>query len=277
VPTIANERQAAAWNGPEGLHWAQNADHYDAMAAGINEPLLAAAAIGAEDRVLDIGCGTGFVSRLAARHAVRGHVLGVDISGPMLDRARATAAAEGITNVRFEQGDAQVHPFPPAGFDVAVSRGGVMFFDDHVAAFTTIRRALRPGGRLAFAGPQPGGSAPEHARAFAAVAPLMRRPSPAARGMGSLTDPARIEAVLTGAGFTNVSITGAEVPCVWGRDADDAVAFYFGTGPVSANLAGVDAATVARVRDQVRAALREFETPAGVSVLGAVWVVTANA
>lgn len=276
MQTIANSQQAEAWNGHEGVHWAENAGRYDTMAQGINEPLLAAAGIGERDRVLDIGCGTGYFTRLAARRASRGRVLGVDISAPMLARAQAAAAEEGIANASFEQGDAQVHPFPAATFDLAVSRGGVMFFNDHVAAFTNVCRALRPGGKLVFAGPQPGDSATEHARAFAALAPLMRGPSPAARGMGSLTDPARIEAVLADAGFTDVSIAGVDVPCVWGRDADDAVSFYFATGSVAFNLFGVDEATVARVRDEVRSALREFETPAGVSLQGAIWVVTAT-
>lgn len=276
MQTIVNSQQAEAWNGHEGVHWAENAGRYDAMAQGINEPLLAAAGIAEQDRVLDIGCGTGFFTRLAARRAGGGRALGVDIAAPLLARARVAAAEEGVANVSFEQGDAQVHPFPAATFDLAVSRGGVMFFDDLVAAFTNIGRALRPGGRLVFAGPQPGGSGGDHSRAFAALAPLMRGPSPAARGMGSLTDPARIEAVLADAGFTNVSIVGVDVPCVWGRDADDAVSFYFVTGPVAFNLSGVDEATVARVRDEVRSALREFETPAGVSLQGAIWVVTAT-
>ena len=276
METVANTQQVEAWNGSEGVHWAENADRYDAVAAGINGPLLAAAAIGERDHVLDVGCGTGHLTRLAARRAVGGEVLGVDISGPMLARARATAAEEGIGNVRFEQGDAQVYPFPAAAFDLAVSRGGVMFFNDHVAAFANIARALRPGGRVVFAGPGAAGSAPEHTRAFAALAPLMRAPSPAARGMGSFSDPARIEAVLTEAGFTDVSVTGYDVPCVWGRDVDDAVSFYFGTGPVAFNLSDVDDATVARVRDEVRSALREFETPAGVSLVGSIWVTAAT-
>jgi SAM-dependent methyltransferase len=275
VQTIANRQHAEAWNGPEGVHWARNAGRYDTMARGINEPLLAAAGIDERDRVLDIGCGTGCLTRLAARRASGGRVLGVDISAPMLAGARAAAVEEGVANVSFEQGDAQVYPFPAAAFDLAVSRGGVMFFDDQVAAFANIGRALRPGGRLVFAGPQPGGSAGDHARAFAALAPLMRAPSPAARGMGSLTDPARIEAVLAGAGFGDVSIAGVDVPCVWGRDAEDAVSFYFSTGPVAVNLSGVDEATVARLRDEVRRSLREFETPEGVSVRGAIWVVSA--
>ena len=276
MQSIANTEQATAWNGPEGVHWAENADRYDAMAAGINDPLFAAAGIGERDRVLDIGCGTGSPTRRAARHARRGVVTGIDISAPMLDRARVAAAEEGLTNVTFVQGDAQVHALPAASYDLALSRGGVMFFDNHVAAFTNIRQALRPGGRLVFAGPQPGGSSGDHARAFAALGPLMRGPSPAARGMGSLTDPARIQEILTAAGFADVTTTPVEVPVVWGRDADTAVDFYFGTGPVRHNLAEVAPATVDRVRDEVRSALRAYETPEGVRLRGGIWLVTAT-
>jgi SAM-dependent methyltransferase len=276
MQSIANTQQAEAWNGHEGVHWAENADRYNAMADGINDPLFAAAGIGERDHILDIGCGTGRPTRLAARRASRGEATGIDISAPMLAKARAAAAEEGLTNVTFVQGDAQVHPFPAARYDLALSRGGVMFFVDHVAAFTNIRQALRPGGRLVFASPQPGGSFGDHARAFAALGPLMRGPSPAARGMGSLTDPARIQEILTAAGFADVSIAPVEVSVVWGRDADDAVEFYFATGPVRHNLAEVAPATVERVRDEVRSALREYETPDGVRLRGGIWLVTAT-
>ena len=63
----------------------------------------------------------------------------------MLDYARRRAAEEGVTNVTFEQADAQIHPFEPGAFDVAISRTGAMFFGDHAAAFTNIGRALRSG------------------------------------------------------------------------------------------------------------------------------------
>jgi SAM-dependent methyltransferase len=274
MQAITNTDQAEAWNGHEGIHWAENADRYDAMAEGINDPLFAAATIGERDCVLDIGCGTGRITRLAACRARQGKVVGIDLSAPMLDRARAAAVEEGIANVSFEQGDAQIHPFPTGGYDVAVSRGGVMFFADHVAAFANIGRALRPGGRLVFVGPRPDGDG-DHARAFAALGPLMRGPSPAQRGMASLTDPGRIHEALTGAGFVDVTTTPVQVPVIWGRDADAAVEFYFATGPVRFNLGDVDRAVVDRVRDEVRSALRAYETPVGVRLRGAVWVVTA--
>src|SRR3954471_7095204 len=117
--SIVNTAQAEAWNGYEGGHWAAHQSRYDAVNSGFNEHLLAAAAIGEQDRVLDVGCGTGQLTRLAARRAR--HATGVDLSAPMLARARASAAAEGVANVTFDQADAQVHPFAGGAFDVAMS------------------------------------------------------------------------------------------------------------------------------------------------------------
>ncbi|MER6949422.1 class I SAM-dependent methyltransferase [Nonomuraea sp. NPDC000554] len=276
MQAIANTQQAEAWNGWEGVHWAQNRARYDATVAAFNDDLFRAAAIDEGDRVLDIGCGTGHITLLAARQASRGQVVGVDISAPMLERARADAAEQGITNVRFEQGDAQVHHFPDGGFDVAISRGGVMFFDDLVAAFANVRRGLRPGGRLVFMGPQGGSPDSEYARATGALKPLMRGPSPAARGMGSLVDPARIHEVLGEAGFADVGVVPVEAPMDYGRDAADAAEFILGQGPVRFNLEGVDRAVVERAREELRAGLVAYETSEGVRISGAVWVVSAT-
>jgi SAM-dependent methyltransferase len=274
VHTVVNTQQAEAWNGWEGVHWARNRARYNAIVGAFNEDLFRIAAIAPDDHVLDIGCGTGHVTLLAAQRAGRGHVVGVDLSAPMLDRARADA--QGVANVRFEQGDAQVHPFPDAGFDVAISRGGVMFFADAVAAFSNIRRGLRPGGRLVFLGPQGGTPDSEYARATSALRPLMHAPSPASRGMGSLVDPARIREVLEAAGFTGIRIEPVTAPMDYGRDAADAAEFILGQGPVRSNLAGLDRGVVERTREQLRAGLEAFETPEGVRIAGAVWLVDAT-
>ncbi|MFJ3809473.1 class I SAM-dependent methyltransferase [Streptomyces sp. NPDC090073] len=146
---LANTAQAEAWNGYEGSHWAAHHDRWDAVNAGFDQPLLDAAAIEAGDHVPDIGCGAGATTRLAARAAApHGSALGLDLSGPMLRRARAGAESAGPGDIRFEQGDAQVHPLPRAAFDLAISRFGVMFFTDP-AGFADIAAALRPGGRVA--------------------------------------------------------------------------------------------------------------------------------
>src|SRR5918997_3618079 len=141
---IANVEMAAAWDGAEGEHWAEHAERYESIGSAFWDALVAPVRIAPDDDVLDVGCGTGRSSRDAARLATSGTVLGVDLSGPMLERARLAAEKERLPNVRFLQADAQVHPFPKAAFDVALSSFGAMFFADPLAAFTNIARSLRP-------------------------------------------------------------------------------------------------------------------------------------
>lgn len=276
---IVNTEQFDAWNGYEGTHWADHQDRWDTVIAGINDGLLGAAAIGERDRVLDIGCGSGQTTRLAALHAPRGHAVGIDLSAPMLDRARATVAEEGPTNVRFEQGDAQVHPFPTGSFDRAISRGGIMFFADPVAAFANIGRALRPGGRLVFACPQDMSS---NDWFFVPMAALLGHPprlsttAPYAPGMFSLADPARIRDVLTEAGFQHVTATPVDVPMVYGPDAGATADFFLGTGPVRFHLREADHTVVSRARDAVETALRPYEESDAVRLRGAWWLVSAT-
>ncbi|TQS20719.1 class I SAM-dependent methyltransferase [Microbispora hainanensis] len=162
MTTPVNVAQENAWNGEEGRRWTEHHRHLDRMAEPANEHLFAGAGIAESDRVLDIGCGTGQTTRIAARHARRGQVVGIDLSAPMLELARRIAAEESLANITFERGDAQVHPFPSRRFDVAISRAGVMFFDDPVAAFANIRRSLRQQGRLAFLCHRHGGDRVPH-------------------------------------------------------------------------------------------------------------------
>ncbi|MCP3819624.1 class I SAM-dependent methyltransferase [Streptomyces sp. A3M-1-3] len=270
-----NSAQAEAWNGYEGRHWAERQRRYDALNDAANEPLLEAARITGTDRVLDIGCGNGRITRLAARAGA--YALGVDLSAPMLERARVSAQAERLDNVGFAQGDAQVYAFDSGAFDVAVSRFGVMFFADPVAAFANIGRALRPGGRLAFICPQDF-SGSEQATVFAAVARHVQLPQPSAdAGPGSLSlaDPEHTARVLTDAGFREVVVSGVELPHEWGKDAEDATGFLFGWGPMQHWLRDADPAAEARAREAAVEAFRTYETASGVRLTAAHWVVTA--
>ncbi|MEU3625132.1 class I SAM-dependent methyltransferase [Amycolatopsis coloradensis] len=113
------------------------------MAEGFNQALFTAASIAAGDRVLDIGCGTGQTTLLAAEQAVRGQVTGVDLSDSMLAMARVDAAERKLANIEFLHADAQVHPFPEAGFDVAISRSALMLCRDRTPTVTTLGRPLR--------------------------------------------------------------------------------------------------------------------------------------
>jgi len=266
----ANSVQARAWNGPVGTHWATHRERYDTMVAGLNDALFAGAAIGSGDRVLDVGCGAGATTRIAARLAATGHVLGVDISAPLLDTARAITSAEGVTNVAYELTDAQIHPFPSAGYDVIISRGGVMFFADHTAAFKNLALALRPGGRLAFVCPRPAGPDVEESRALSLFGKLLDGPDAdtvaTQVAMASLSDPARIREVLHG--YADVAVTPVDTDTVWGRDASDAVDFILSRTPGRT----VPPDTRALLEDT----LRPYETDRGVRLRAAVWLVTAS-
>ncbi|MBT2397070.1 methyltransferase domain-containing protein, partial [Streptomyces sp. ISL-100] len=236
------------------------------MVSGFNDALFAAAAIGEHDRVLDIGCGSGQTTRLAARLAAHGSVVGVDISRPLIERARASTDSERIV---YELGDAQSHPFPPAAYDVAISRGGVMFFADHAAAFTHIGGALRPGGRLVFICPQPPEPDGEEARTLGLLGSLTGQPEHSQvelrRAMGSLSEPARVHEVLGEAGFGKVTVTPVVGSTVWGRDAADAVDFLV-------SRAGTGDSVPASTRAAMEDVLRPYETGRGVVMRAGVWV-----
>ncbi|MEI5103477.1 methyltransferase domain-containing protein [Streptomyces sp. PmtG] len=275
---IANTAQAHAWNGYEGAHWAAHQDRWNAVNAGFDEPLLTAAAIRPGDHVLDIGCGGGATTRLAARAAAPGRALGLDLSAPVLDEARRRAASERVSNVAFAQGDAQVHPFAPGAFDVAVSRFGVMFFADPAAAFANVAAALRPGGRVAFlSAAEPEGN--EWLRALAAldgILPLGGFGAPAGPGMFSLADAGTATGLLAAAGFRDVRAAHVQARGTWGSDAEDAARFLLESGPGRHLLDQVGPGTRDLARTRLTDRLRAHETPGAVRLASSAWLLTAT-
>ncbi|MGN5385966.1 class I SAM-dependent methyltransferase [Streptomyces sp. INR7] len=273
-----NTVQVQAWNGYEGAHWAAHHDRWNAVNAGFNEPLLAAASIRPAEHVLDIGCGAGATTRLAARAATQGHAAGLDLSGPMLERARAVAAEEGIANISFEHGDAQVHELPRAAFDVAMSRFGIMFFSDPVAAFANIASALRPGGRIAFLSPaEPEGN--EWLTALAAlkdILPIGGFGAVGGPGMFSLADPDDATGLLHRAGLRNVRAEHIQASGIWGRTALEAADFLLDSGPGRHLLSSVDPATQARARRRLTEDLGAHETGGAVRLRSTGWLLTAT-
>ena len=278
MKVTANTAMAEAWDGDEGDDWARDWRHYDRSVAAYHPLLLDAAAVEEADAVLDIGCGAGQVTRDAARRAPAGSALGVDLSRRMLEVARAQAEAEGVANARFEQADAQVHPFEPAAFDTAVSRFGAMFFADADAAFANVARALRPGGRLAMVAWRTLDENEWLVELRAALALGRDLPAPPAGAPGPFgqADPDRVRAVLAGAGFAAVGLEALDLPFWLGGDADDAFAFFSASGVVRGLLHGVDDAGRAVAFDRLRDVMRAHETPDGVLFRSAGWLITAR-
>jgi SAM-dependent methyltransferase len=250
------------------------ADHYDAELRAYHARLRAAMQVGAADRVLDIGCGTGQTTRDAARAAPRGSALGVDISEDMLERARRSSAEEAVANVTFERGDAQTHPFSPASFDLIISRFGTMFFADPVAAFTNIARSARPGARLVMLVWQ---SEARNEWATAIRQALAGGVAPAA-GLDpfAMAEPDVVRSVLDAAGFGDVAIIDVREPVYYGPDAAAAFDLVRSMTQPRQALARMSAATAERALVRIRDLLAAHETDTGVLLDSRAWLVTAR-
>jgi SAM-dependent methyltransferase len=282
--SIANAEQAERWNaGEDALHWTANHALYDRMLEPFTAMIFRAAALRPGGRVLDVGCGCGSTTLAAARLVVPGQVVGIDLSGPMLARARADAEATGLTNAVFDQGDAQVHPLEPAWFDTVISRFGTMFFADPVAAFANIRSATRPAGRLVFVCWQPLSAnqwllVPGAALAGHVPLPMLESDD-AGPGMFAFADPARLRQILAASGWGDIEITPEQTQILvgGGGSLDDAVRFVRTGSMGRTALAGADADTVDRAIASVRAALAPYAGADGVRLAAAVWLVQAVA
>jgi SAM-dependent methyltransferase len=281
--SIANTAQAEHWNTGEGVaHWISNARRYDRMHQPFTELILGAAGLQPGENVLDVGCGGGGTTLAAARLIAPGQALGVDLSAPMLDLARSAAAEAGARNADFQQDDVQVRRFGPASFDVIISRFGVMFFEDPVAAFANIRSAARPGARLVFVCWQPLAAndwllVPQ--TALAAHVPPGDFGTVTGPGMFAFSEQDRVRQVLSDAGWEHVQITAQHVPLLvgGGGSIDDTVSFLRTATIGRTMLAGADEATTERAVAALRAALAGHAGPDGVHLGAGVWLVQAAA
>jgi SAM-dependent methyltransferase len=272
-----NAAQVEYWNEATGPTWAELQAPLDRQLAPLGRAAMAALAPRAGEQILDVGSGSGETTlELAAAVAPGGAVTGVDISRPMLEVARRRA--EGLAGVNFFEADAQTHPFSPGSFDAAFSRFGVMFFADPPAAFANIRMALKPGGRLAFVCWQAPSENPVMVLPMMAAAPHlppMPPPEPFAPGPFAFADPGRVRGILTEAGFDGIQIA-PHTEKVGGGDLDTALNLALRVGPLGRMLRENPGAHDAVV-GAVRQALAAHDSPDGVKLDSATWIVTARA
>jgi SAM-dependent methyltransferase len=275
---VVNTEQAAAWDGHEGDAWTDHADRYNRAGRRTWQRLLDAQIVERTDRVLDIGCGTGASTRDVARIAADGHATGIDLSTRMLDLARRQAAEEGLDNAHFVKADAQVHPFEPDAYDVAISSFGVMFFNDPVAAFTNIGQGLRPGGRLAVLAWR---TLAENEwlvslRAALAVGRELPLPPPDAPTPFSLAEPERVHRIMGSAGFEAIALHPLDEPIDLGTDARDALEFSGSMGIVAGLTEGLDDDGRGEAMANLAALFEASETAAGVLLGSASWLISAR-
>lgn len=277
----ANAAQEKAWNGESGRTWVTLQPVLDRTYRPIEDLLVdwvAAAAPEPGSRLLDIGCGTGATTlALAQRLGPDVHCTGFDISAPMIDAAAARGRSR-PSPPDFVVGDAQTYPFPPAVFDVLVSRFGVMFFDDPVAAFTNLRRATRKGGRLAFVCWRHLDENPFMGTAERIAAPLLPDLPPRLSGQPgpvAFADPQRLQFILDASGWAPSAVTPIDVVCT--MPETDLMPYVTQMGPVGRMLPGLDARLRGLVVTALRDAYEEFVDGTEVRYTAACWLVNALA
>jgi len=278
----ANQDQIAEWNGALGHGWAAMQAEIDGIVGPFGEEALKAAAARPGERVVDIGCGCGDTSiRLARSVGERGAVLGVDVSRPMLDVARARAAQEGLDGtLSFVDADASAAALPST-LDLLYSRFGVMFFDQPSQAFTHLRQSLRSGGRCVFVcwrapSDNPWAMAP----LVAARKALNVTPAPAdptAPGPFAFADEGRLRGILSDAGFRNIAVDRFDTQVVLGASPRAAAEGSLRIGPTARLAREVGEQHSSTILRAVESALTPFAASDGrVRLTGSTWIVSAT-
>jgi SAM-dependent methyltransferase len=242
------------WNGPAGHAWV---DHQPLLDR-IFEPFTAllVEATRPSDRVLDVGCGTGGTTLAVARRADA--AIGVDVSEPMLALARERAAKEG-SRASFVHADAATHAFEPARFDLLVSRFGVMFFADPVAAFANLRRAATADARLAliaFRSPAENAFMTTAERAAAPLVPNIPPRRTDGPGQFAFADEARVKTIFASSGWGAVAMEAIDVTCTFPESA--LVGYLTRLGPLGLVLQRVEEARRAEIVKTVRGAFDPY-------------------
>jgi len=281
--SVTDERNAAEvayWNGPGGERWLNQQQTHDKLLASVAEILMARAGAAVGESVLDIGCGCGATTiALAKRVTPTGRVLAVDVSSPMLERARQLAP-KGLP-IAFVLADATVYPFEPGEADLVCSRFGVMFFADPTRAFVNIRRGLRHGARMTFAcwrEPKRNAWLMLPLQEAYRFVPRLPDPGPEDPGPFSFASERRVRGILEHAGFAAIELEPIDLSfdLALGQGLDAGVDTALHIGPTSRALDGQPAALRAAAAASIRAALAPHAVRGAVPLLGALWIVSAR-
>jgi ubiquinone/menaquinone biosynthesis C-methylase UbiE len=274
-----NADQIAYWNGPGGRHWTDRQQLQDIVLGPVSEVLINRANVRAGEAVIDVGCGCGATSfDLLKKVGPTGHIVGVDISEPMLGRARELAPAN--APVEFVLADATVYPFPPASADVLFSRFGVMFFAQPSNSFANMRKALRPNGRLAFACWRTPRDNPwmmlglQEAYKHVPKLPEVKPDDP---GPFSFASQERVLHILGQAGFTSIEMERIDLSLdiATGRGLEAAIETVLAIGPTSRALEGQPPDKIQAATQSIRAVLATHQQGETVPLGGSIWIVTA--
>ncbi|MEM9189299.1 MAG: class I SAM-dependent methyltransferase [Myxococcota bacterium] len=276
----ANAEQGEFWNGSTAQKWTQQWEGIDRLLAPLSDVLVARTHAQPGERIIDVGCGHGTTTlALASQVTSSGKVLGVDISGVMLETARRRANDAELSHLSFAQADATTHPFPAEGFDVAFSRFGIMFFEDPVASFKNIGSGLKPGGRLTFACWQAMEKNPWLTVGMEAAMQYLEPPEPpepGSPGAFAFADPERVRTILADAGFHEIEIEPLTPTLRIGASPEDATRFFMEMGPVASLIEDADPDLRPKIAAAMIKQFQAYTSDDGVQVGAAAWLTSAR-
>ena len=274
---MGDNKQAALWNGDVGQAWVEAQELLDSMFQPMEDMFVQAVSTELDQQVLDVGCGTGSTTLTASRRlGTRGRCVGIDISEPMIVTARSRAEQEDLTTT-FICGDAQRHSFETESFDLIISRFGVMFFDDFVAAFRNLRQAARDNAELrliAWRSAEENPFMTTAERAAMALLPHMPARQPDEPGQFAFANRSRVCSILQESGWTAINIEPVDVTCTFPER--ELVRYLSRIGPLGRILQEVDEQARNNIVETVRPAFDPYVHGDEVRFIAACWKVSAK-
>jgi ubiquinone/menaquinone biosynthesis C-methylase UbiE len=280
TPGLGTPDQIEYWNQEGGPAWTARQQSWDIAMKPFSDAALIRAAVEPGESVIDVGCGCGATAlQLAELVGPKGKVLGVDVSKPMLNRAKERAA--GMPNVGFAEADATTYRFEQGAADLLFSRHGVMFFPEPERAFANLRSALKPSGRVAFScfrSPKENALITTILAAVQEFVPPLPKMNPEDPGPFAFADPERVKRILGAAGFKSVALEPVDVQSdiSAGLGLEEALVNAMEIGPAGRALRGAPPETMAKAKAALRAAFTPLQKDGKVLLGAGLWIVTAK-
>ena len=277
-----NKNQKDFWSGKGGDIWVERQNAMDTMLSPLGEAALNKLNFNGEENVLDIGCGCGHTTlNIAKRIGPSGNVTGLDISEPMLKRAKESAVEMSITNTSFKCVDVQTEDLGDQIYSAAFSRFGVMFFEDSIAAFKNINKSLISGGCLSFVCWQSPAVNPWQSLFIQEIKKFLDLPSPPPRSPGpfAFMESEYVSSILEESKFQDITIEGheAEVNMFSGRSLSDSVKDYISINPVVTQMLKESSENqIAEIVNSGIEAFSPYYSEKGLIFPSATWLVTAR-
>lgn len=266
----------ADWEGATGDSWGDMYQATDRAFAALTQLMLERLVSIPGDSILDIGCGAGELAIALAETRPSARVIGVDVSPPLVDVARSRV--RDAANPAFELADAatwQGQGFTP---DLLVSRHGVMFFDDPVAAFAHLLDQSAPSASLLFSCfRDPPGN--EWAAGPVRLLDLPGGGDPDAPGPFAFSDDARVRSILAQSGWRGITAEPVDFPFLVGSGADPVgagIVFLQRIGPAARALAAMEPAAREKALRKIERWLHDAQQGDIVAFPARAWIVTAR-